>query len=59
MEYIRIIFTDEDIASIAEATGVPLDVAQERAVDWGKHIESTATGICSEQLASCIVNNQP
>lgn len=59
VEVIRIIFTTEDVRSMAEDAEVDPDVAIERALSWGKHIEDTMSGYCSEQLDSVIRTDQP
>lgn len=56
---IRIIFTDRDVMSLADELGVDKVTAFDRAHEWAKHIEETASGLCSEQLASAIAHNQP
>lgn len=58
-EIIRIIFTEEDVKGMAEDLEIDEEVALERAWEWGKHIADTATGLCSEQLESCIKINTP
>lgn len=59
IEVIRIIFTSEDVYSIAEDNGIDPDLAMERAQDWGKHIADTMSGYCTEQLESVILTGQP
>ena len=56
---ISINFTSEDVLLMAEELGVPYEVALDRALDWGKHIEQTMSGYCAEQLESVIKTNQP
>lgn len=56
---ITITFTDEDVRSIAEEAGIPFGLALERAMEWGRHIEATMSGYCSEQLTDAITTGQP
>lgn len=56
---ISILFTTEDVYSMADASGVDREVALERALDWGKHIEQTMMGYCSEQLVDVIERGAP
>jgi len=58
-EIIKIVFTDDDVRSIAEEAGIDVDVALNRAEDWAKALTETATGGINEQLYSVIVNDQP
>ena len=55
---IRIIFTTEDVRDIAEAHGIDLDVAYDRAAEWGRYIEQTMSGYCAEQLEDAIRTGQ-
>lgn len=59
MDYIRIVFTEDDVDDIAEANDIPTDVARARAENWGKSIGDMASRLCAEQLESCIVHNSP
>lgn len=59
VEVIRIVFTSEDVFSIAEDNGIDPDLALERAMDWGKHIAETMSNYCTEQLESVIRFNAP
>lgn len=59
VEVISIIFTSEDVYSMAEDNGVDPDLAMERAMEWGRHIADTMTGYCAEQLESVILHNAP
>lgn len=59
MDIISIQFTDDDVKTIAEQENIPPAIALERALEWGAYIASTATQLCSEQLTSCIIGNQP
>jgi hypothetical protein len=54
-EVIRIIFTLEDVFDIASDNGVSMDIATERALEWGRHIADTMTGYCWEQLSDAII----
>jgi hypothetical protein len=56
---ITILFTSEDVLSIAEETGIDPDLAMGRALEWGKHIEGTMSGYCTEQLTDAIRSGQP
>jgi hypothetical protein len=58
-EIIRIVFTDEDIRSMAEAAGIDVQVALDRAEDWAKHVSEAAITNISEQLVSIVVHDQP
>jgi len=59
MVFIDITFTATDVLSMAEAHGIDPDTAIERAQEWGRHIEGTMSGYCSEQLESAVRTNQP
>jgi len=58
-EIIRIVFTDEDVRSMAEAAGIDVQVALDRAEDWAKHVSEAAITNISEQLVSIVVHDQP
>lgn len=51
---ISINFTHEDVRAIADAEGVDVATAIERAEEWGRYIEETASTLCGEQLFSAI-----
>lgn len=59
MKIIEIVFTEEDVREMAEEAGVPYEKALEQAVEWGRHIQDTATSLCHEQLTSTITAGQP
>lgn len=59
MEFIRVIYTDEDVKDIAEDLGIDRDTAFARAESWGKHIENNISSIAGEQLRSCIEHDTP
>jgi hypothetical protein len=56
---ISIVFTREDVDSIAESNGIDYDLALERAMEWGRYIEATMSTYCAEQLTDVIVSGQP
>jgi hypothetical protein len=58
-EVIRIIFTSEDIESMADELNIDREVAMDRALEWGKYIADTMTGYCCEQLEEVILTGQP
>lgn len=58
-EIIRIVWTTDDIKSIAEAAGVDEETALQRAIEWGKYIEETANSLCATQLASVVETDSP
>lgn len=53
-EIIHIVFTMEDVESLAEVLKVPIEVARSRAESWAKSIENSAVERINEQLASVI-----
>lgn len=57
--FIRVTFTGEDVLGMAAEVGVDETTAIQRAEEWGKHIQDTATQLCSEQLLAAIRDNQP
>lgn len=57
--YIKIVFTDEDVEGLADAAGVNLAVAEQRAAEWARYIQDTAVELCNAQLASVIETGQP
>jgi hypothetical protein len=50
---------EEDIASIAEAAGVPLVIARVRIETHAKQIAETASQLINEQLVSVAKTGQP
>lgn len=63
-EYIRIVYTEEDVlflAAQAREDGIEVtdEQALERAENWGRYITSTASEMCSEQLSSVIASDTP
>jgi hypothetical protein len=58
-EIVRCVFTDEDIREIAEAAGVPTEVALERARQSGRHIANAARELIADELKSVITTDQP
>jgi hypothetical protein len=58
-EIIRIVFTYEDVDSMAEGLGVDIAVARERADSWADAIADTAMTHINEQLASVIEHDTP
>ena len=59
VEVIRIIFTTEDVRSMAEDAGIEPEIALDRVFGWAKYITDTMSGYCSEQLQSVIETDQP
>ncbi len=57
-EIVRCVFTDEDIREIAEAAGVPTEVALERARQSGWHIANAARELIADELKSVITTDQ-
>lgn len=58
-EVVRVVFTVADVRDFADQYGVPVDLAIERALSWGKHIGDTLVEIGNDQLASVVQVNQP
>jgi hypothetical protein len=58
-DVIVIRFTAADVRSIARDRGIALPVATERAMNWASAIADTATALINDQLASCIIHDQP
>lgn len=58
-ELIRIVFTTDDVLSMADEAGVPADVAVDRSCRWAGAITDTATSLCNEQLASVVAHDAP
>ena len=58
-EILKIVFSEDDVRSMAELAEVDFDVAMDRATEWGRHIADTATQLINEQLESVIKHNQP
>lgn len=57
--FIRIIFTKNDVADMAEELGVSMEVALRRAESWASAIEETATELIANQLYGAIEHDQP
>lgn len=53
-EIIHIVFTIDDIASMAEDAEIDFGIALERARNWASDIEDTAVSLISDQLYSVI-----
>lgn len=58
-EIIHIIFTTDDIESMAEEVGVEFDIALERAKAWSPFIEDTAVNLISDQLYNAVEFDSP
>jgi len=58
-EIVRCVWTESDVASIAEDHDIDPAVALERAQEWGKHIEETASSLISGLLTNVITEGQP
>jgi hypothetical protein len=58
-ELIHIIFTIEDIESIAEDAEVDFDLAIERVRNWVSDIEEAAIGLIYDQLYNAVERNAP
>lgn len=58
-ELIHIIFTTEDIESIAEDAEINFDLALERARNWASDIEDTAVGLIYDQLYNVVERDAP
>lgn len=58
-EVLRIVFTDEDIRSLAEGGEVDEATALLRARSWARHIGETATGLINDQFQSVVETDQP
>jgi hypothetical protein len=58
-EFIRIVFSAGDVLEWAEDAGVEAETALARAREWGKHVQDTATALCSEQLQAAVITGQP
>ena len=56
---INIIFSIDDVESMAEEAGIPIDIAWERAQQWAPYIEDTAVSLITEQLYSVVENDSP
>lgn len=58
-EIVRCVYTDEDIREIAEAAGVPTEMALERARRSGRHIEKAVSELVADEIKSVITTDQP
>lgn len=58
-EIIHIIFTMDDVESMAEMLGIDVGLAKERAESWASAIEDTANNLINEQLCSVIEYDCP
>lgn len=58
-EFIRIVFSTDDVLSWASDGDVDEALAVERAREWSKHIENAATQLCSQQLCSAVTTGEP
>lgn len=58
-EFIRIVFSTDEVLCWASDGDVDEALALERAREWAKHVEKTATQLCSEQLCSVVMTGQP
>jgi hypothetical protein len=58
-EFIRIVFTTEDVLGLAVEAGIDETAAIARAEEWGKHIQDAAMQLCSEQLQAAVTTGQP
>lgn len=58
-ELIHIIFTYDDVLSMADGAGIDFEVACERAERWAPYIEDTAMSLISDQLYSCVEVDSP
>lgn len=58
-ELIHIIFTTEDIESMAEDVEINFDLALERARNWASDIEDAAVGFIYDQLYNVVERDAP
>lgn len=58
-ELIRVVFTTEDVKSLASELEVDEETAINRVLDWKKSLEENAVSSMNEQLASIIEHDQP
>jgi hypothetical protein len=58
-ELFSIVFTEDDVIAMAEAAGVPAELALDRAHSWAKYVGEAATQRCNEQLASIAQHDTP
>lgn len=56
---ISILWTLRDVEDMASSAGIDVELATERALEWGKHIEGTLNGYAAEQLGSVVLTGQP
>lgn len=56
---VRMNWTMNDVASIAEQHSIDIEVAVDRAREWGRHIEDSLSGNAGEQLVSVVTVGQP
>jgi len=52
--FVSCVWTEEDVKAIANEYGIDIDVALERADEWGQHIAGTMNGYIAEQLTDAI-----
>lgn len=58
-QFISIVFSDGDIEGWAEVTGVPFEVARERAHGWAKAVTDSTVQSINEQMLSIVEFDQP
>ena len=58
-ELIHIIFSEADVEYMAEDAGIDLDIALERARNWAKYVEETASTLINEQMFNIVADDQP
>lgn len=58
-ELIHILFTYDDVLSMANGADIDFDIACERAEKWAKYLEDAAADTISEQLYNCIQFDRP
>ena len=56
--YVCLTLTDQDIEGMAEAEGIPVELARQRAEEWGRHIQDHVATIANESMSSAITTGQ-